>query len=129
MSATSLFRTEVAIALAVAFVIGLVLLVLRPQDRASTRNAMLLLASCALAIAAESGVIALGTSRAAGIVADVATVLAVIVLIRLVGILLFRVLRLNLLAFVNAPVTRVRKDLLFLPVQQRSRLGDVVCMG
>ena len=39
------------------------------------------------------------------------------------------VLRLNLLAFVNAPVTRVRKDLLFLPVQQRSRLGDVVCMG
>ena len=107
MSATSLFRTEVAIALAVAFVIGLVLLVLRPQDRASTRNAMLLLASCALAIAAESGVIALAASRAAGIVADVATVLAVIVLIRLVGILLFRVL-LPLLKFTPA---RIVEDL------------------
>ena len=39
------------------------------------------------------------------------------------------VLRLSLLAFVNTPVTRGRKDLLSLPVQQRSRLSDVVGMG
>ena len=40
-----------------------------------------------------------------------------------------RVLRLNFLTLVNTPVARVRKDLLFLPVQQCSRLGDVVGIG
>jgi hypothetical protein len=40
-----------------------------------------------------------------------------------------RVLRLNFLALVNAPVARVGIDLLFLPVQQCSRLGDVVRIG
>jgi hypothetical protein len=36
---------------------------------------------------------------------------------------------LDFIALFNAPVTRVSKDVCFLPVQQRMRLGDIVCVG
>ena len=92
MSATSLFRTEVASAMVVAFVLGLVLLALRPKDRASTRNALVLLVFCAVAGAADTAIGSMGSRTIAGILADASTVLVGIVLIRMVGILVFRVL-------------------------------------
>ena len=92
MSATSLFRAEISTAMAVALVLGLVLLALRPGDRASTRNALVLLAFCAVAGAADTAIGSLGGRTFAGILADASTVLVGVVLIRMVGILVFRVL-------------------------------------
>ncbi len=77
--------------MAVALVLGLVLLALRPKDRASTRNALVLLGFCALAGAADTLIGSMGGRGFAGILADAATVLVGVVLIRMVGILLFRV--------------------------------------
>lgn len=107
MSATSLFRTEVAAAMAVALVLGLVLLALRPQDRASTRNALVLLAFCALATAADTAIGSMGGLTLAGILADASTVLVGVVLIRMVGILVFRVL----LPAVQVRPARIVEDL------------------
>ena len=70
MSATSLFRTEIATAMAVALVLGIVLLALRPKDRASTRNALLLLGFCAVAGIAENMFGSAGGRTFAGILAD-----------------------------------------------------------
>ena len=107
MSATSLFRAEVATAMGVALVLGLVLLALRPADRASTRNALVLLAICAIAGAADTAIGSMGGRTIAGILADASTVLAGIVLIRLVGILVFRVL----LPAVRMVTARIVEDL------------------
>lgn len=92
MSATSLFRTEVAAAMAVALVLGIALLALRPRDRASTRNALVLLAFCAAVWALDSLIGSMGGRTWSGILADVSTVLVGIVLIRLSGIVFFRLL-------------------------------------
>ncbi|MBK6981987.1 MAG: mechanosensitive ion channel [Betaproteobacteria bacterium] len=107
MSATSLFRTEVATAMAVALVLGLVLLALRPKDRASTRNALVLLGFCALAGAADTAIGSMGGLGVAGILADASTVLVGVVLIRMVGILVFRVL----LPAVRIVTARIVEDL------------------
>lgn len=92
MSATSLFRTEIATAMVVALVLGIVLLALRPKDRASTRNALLLLGFCAVASIAENVFGTVGGRTFAGILADAASITIGVVLIRMVGILVFRVL-------------------------------------
>jgi hypothetical protein len=92
LSATSLFRAEVATAMAVALALGLVLLALRPKDRASTRNALVLLVFCAIAAAADTAIGSMGGRTFAGILADAATVLVGVVLIRMAGILVFRIL-------------------------------------
>ena len=107
MSATSLFRAEVATAMAVALALGVLLLAIRPKDRASTRNALVLLVVCAVAGAADTLVGSMGARSFAGILADASTVLAGVVLIRLVGILVFRVL----LPAVRASPARIVEDL------------------
>ena len=107
MSATSLFRAEVATAMVVALVLGIVLLALRPKDRASTRNALILLVFCAIAAAADTAIGTMGGRTFAGILADASTVLVGVVLIRMVGILLFRVL----LPAVRVNPARIVEDL------------------
>ena len=107
MSLTSLFRAEMAGAMAAALALGLLLLALRPKDRASTRNALLLLGACALAELAEGAIERLGGARAAAIVADAAGVLVGLVLIRLATIFLFRVV----LVAARLPVLRITEDL------------------
>ncbi|MBL0142506.1 MAG: mechanosensitive ion channel [Betaproteobacteria bacterium] len=92
MNAASIFRTEIATAMAVALLLGLVLLALRPKDRASTRNALVLLGFCALVVFADALMHSVGGGKMAGILADAATILVGYVLIRMAGILIFRVL-------------------------------------
>jgi small-conductance mechanosensitive channel len=104
---SSLLRTEVATAMAVALVLGLALLALRPRDRTSTRNALVLLVACALAEFADSLMVSGGARTVAGMVADVASVAVGAVLIRLSGILLFRVL----LPAVRIAPARIVEDL------------------
>jgi hypothetical protein len=91
VNATSIFRTEIATAMVVALVLGIVLLALRPKDRASTRNALVLLGFCALAVLADAVMHSMGVGKIAGILADAATILVGFVLIRMAGILVFRV--------------------------------------
>jgi small-conductance mechanosensitive channel/CRP-like cAMP-binding protein len=107
MSVTSLLRAEMAAAMAAALALGLLLLALRPHDRPSTRNALLLLAVCAVAALAEGVIGTVGGSRAAAIAADVASVLIGVVLIRLGTIFLFRVL----LRAVHMEPARIVEDL------------------
>jgi small-conductance mechanosensitive channel/CRP-like cAMP-binding protein len=91
MSVTSLVRTEMAAAMAAALVLGLLLLALRPRDRASTRNALLLLGVCALAAIADGLVTSMGWREVAAIGADAASILVGVVLIRLATIFVFQV--------------------------------------
>ena len=107
VSVSSLLRTEVATAMAVALLLGLALLALRPRDRASTRNALVLLVVCALAHVADSLIDSGGRRTVASMVADVASVAVGAVLIRLSGILLFRVL----LPAVRIAPARIVEDL------------------
>jgi len=107
VSATSLFRNEIATAMVVALVLGIVLLALRPRDRASTRNALLLLGFCAVASIAENVFGTAGGRTFAGILADAASITIGVVLIRMVGILVFRVL----LPAVRIAPARIVEDL------------------
>ena len=91
MSITHLLRGEMAAAMATALALGLLLLALRPLDRASTRNALVLLGLCAFAELADGVLASMGGSRAAAVAADVASVLVGLVLIRLGTIFAFRV--------------------------------------
>ncbi len=93
--------------MAVALAMGLALLALRPADRASTRNALLLLVLCAAAGAADTAVGSMGSRTFAGVLADASTVLVGIVLIRLAGIIVFRVL----LPAVRVVLARIVEDL------------------
>jgi CRP-like cAMP-binding protein/small-conductance mechanosensitive channel len=104
---TSLLRTETANTLAAALAVGVVLLVARPKDRASTRNALLLLGLAATAAAASALLRQGGAAAASGILGDIAAIAAGIVLIRLGGILLFRVL----LPLVRVSPARIVEDL------------------
>jgi small-conductance mechanosensitive channel len=92
VSVSSLLRAEMAAAMAVALLLGLCLLALRPRDRASTRNALLLLFVCAVAEVADSLMDSMGRRTVAAIIADIASITVGVVLIRLGGILVFRVL-------------------------------------
>jgi len=105
---SSLLRTEMAVAMAVALALGLALLVLHPRDRASTRNALLLLLLCAVAEVGGRLIDSGGRHTIASLLADVATVTVGAVLIRLGGILLFRVL----LPAVGVSRARIVEDLL-----------------
>ncbi len=107
MSATSLFRDQIAIAMAVALALGLFLLAVRPKDRASTRNALLLLGLCAAVAAADTAAGSMGGRTISGILADASTVLAGVVLIRLAGIVVFRIL----LPALRVATARIVEDL------------------
>ncbi|MGE5616262.1 MAG: mechanosensitive ion channel domain-containing protein, partial [Bacillota bacterium] len=90
MSITSLFRAQMAAAIAAALLLGLVLLAVRPRDRANVRNALLLLGACAIFEAIDGFVVSMGGRTVAAILADVASVLVGVVLVRLTMILLMR---------------------------------------
>jgi len=107
VSLTSLLRAEMAAAMAMALALGLVLLAARPRDRASTRNALVLLGLCALVELADTSIARFAGSRPAAIVADVASVLVGLVLIRLATIFLFRVA----LPAVRMQAPRITEDL------------------
>jgi len=85
-------RGEMATAIAIALAMGLVLLVLRPADRASTRNALIVLALCTLATLAEALLASFVGVAPAAIAADISTVLAGVVIVRLTTLFLFRLL-------------------------------------
>ncbi|MGZ5049182.1 MAG: cyclic nucleotide-binding domain-containing protein [Usitatibacter sp.] len=91
MSVTSLLRNEMVAAMAAAAVLGLLMLALRPGDRASTRNALALLAVCALVEIAYGLIPSTGGWRAASIAVDAASVLVGVVLIRIATMFVFRV--------------------------------------
>ncbi|APV51013.1 hypothetical protein BWI17_15760 [Betaproteobacteria bacterium GR16-43] len=87
-----MFRDEVGYAALVALVLGLGLLALRPADRASVRNHLVILLLAFIGEvaghAAEGGMAA----RVAGWVADGASILVGLVLLRLAAMFVFRVL-------------------------------------
>jgi len=83
-------RGEMAAAIGVALVMGLAMLILRPADRASARNALLVLALCTLATLAEAPLASFVGEAAAAIAADISSVLAGVVIIRLATLFLFR---------------------------------------
>ena len=66
MDLTSLLRTEAANAMAASLAIGILLLAARPKDRASTRNALLLLGLGAAAAIAAAVLAKADMPRAAG---------------------------------------------------------------
>jgi small-conductance mechanosensitive channel len=107
MDLTSLLRTEVAAAMAVALAAGLLLLAARPNDRASTRNALFLLGLSAAAAIGAAALRAAGALAVAGIFGDVAAIAVGIALIRLAGILFFRLL----LPTVRVQPARIIEDL------------------
>ncbi len=92
MNASDLLRTEMAWAMGISLVLALALLALRPGDRPSVRNTLILLGACALAIVAAQFTEAMGERQAASIAAEVAGALAGIVLIRLATMFAFRVI-------------------------------------
>jgi CRP-like cAMP-binding protein/small-conductance mechanosensitive channel len=96
-----------ATAMAVALVLGLLLLALRPRDRESTRNALVLLALCALAELAQAAASSTGAAAAATIAGDIAIALVGLVLIRLFVLFAFRVA----LPLVHAEPARIVEDL------------------
>ena len=91
MGVSELLRTEIAWAMAAALALALALLALRPSDRASVRNALILLGACALAVVAEELTVTMGAHAAAAVAAEFAGVLAGVVLIRLATMFVFRV--------------------------------------
>jgi small-conductance mechanosensitive channel len=92
VSVTNMVRSEMALAIGIALAMGLALLMLRPADRASTRNALVMLAICTAATLAEAVLASFVGAEAAAIAADVSSVLAGLVIIRLATLFLFRLL-------------------------------------
>lgn len=107
MSVTGLFQARVALAMAASLALVLVLLALRPADRASVRNSLILLGLCAIAQVVDAISRSMGGTQAAAIAADAASVLAGLVLIRLVAILVFRVM----LPAMHAATARIVEDI------------------
>ncbi len=91
MGVSDILRTQIAWAMAAALAMAIALLALRPSDRASVRNAVLLLGACAFAVVAVQLWAPGGARGAAAMVSDAAGVLAGAVLIRLASMLAFRV--------------------------------------
>ncbi len=107
MSSAGFLRPETFSAFGVALLLGLALLALRPADRGSTRNALVLFGAAALA---EIGAIvadAHGAARPAGILGDIAVIAIGVVLIRLAGLFVFRVA----LPAIRVGVAQIAQDL------------------
>ena len=92
MGVSELLRTEMGWAMGLSLVLALALLALRPGDRSSVRNTLILLGICALALVSVQLTTAMGERQAASIAADVAGALAGIVLVRLSTMFVFRVI-------------------------------------
>ena len=88
----TMFRSEMGYALLAGVALAVLLLALRPLDRASARNSLVLLGLAALAeVAGQAG--AMGpAARVAGVLADAASILMGLVLLRLAAMVVFRVL-------------------------------------
>jgi len=91
MSLTSLFQAQIGAAMAAALLLALLLLALRPLDRASVRNSLILLGLCGIAQIVDTLARSMGVRAAAAVAADIASVLVGLVLIRLGVIFVFRV--------------------------------------
>jgi len=91
MSFTALFQRQIAAAMAVAVVLAVLLLWRRPGDRASIRNALILLGLCGIAQIVDAIARPMGGIVTAAIAADAASVLVGLVLIRLAVLFTFRV--------------------------------------
>ncbi len=89
MGVTGLIHMQMAAAMAVGLALGLVLLAARPRERASVRNALVLLGLCALVHVAQA--LWGWSGMAAAIAVDSASVVAGVVLIRLAVIFVFSV--------------------------------------
>ena len=107
MRVSDMLRVEMAWAMGASLVLALALLELRPGDRPSVRNTLILLGACAVALVAVQLSSAMGDRQAASIAADVAGALAGIVLIRLAAMFLFRVI----LPAVRLPAVGIVEDL------------------
>jgi small-conductance mechanosensitive channel len=104
---TSLLREEATVAMAAALACGVLLMVLRPADRKWARTALVVLAIAALALFAVNSLVPGDRGRAASLVEDVASVLVAVVLVRLAGALVFRIL----LPVVRVQPARIIEDL------------------
>jgi len=91
MAVTGLLRIETAWAMAAALGLAIALLALRPADRVSVRNALILLGACAIAVVVVELTDSMGAHTVAVLAADAATILAGIVLLRLAALFVFRV--------------------------------------
>jgi len=107
MSTAGFLRAETFFAFGVALLLGLALLALRPADRGSTRNALVLFGAAALAEIAAIVADAQGAARPAGILGDIAVIAIGVVLIRLAGLFLFRVA----LPAIRVRVAQIAQDL------------------
>jgi small-conductance mechanosensitive channel len=101
------FRFELALCVGGGLVVGLLLRTLRPGDRASIRNALLLILLGAAAEAVASGAAAMGWPAARRIALHVATFAAGLGVIRLVLLGLFRLL----LPATGVRIVRLAEDL------------------
>jgi small-conductance mechanosensitive channel len=92
MSLSGMFRGDMGSAVLASLALALILLALRPKDRASTRNMLVLLGLACIAEVAGH-LIAAGHSPTAGnAIADAAAIAVGLVVIRLAAMALFRVL-------------------------------------
>jgi small-conductance mechanosensitive channel len=96
-----------ATAMVAALLLGLLLLALRPGERRGTRNWLIMLGLCALAEVADAVIDSMGKRTAAAILADVAAIGVGIVLVKLAGVFLFRVV----LPAVRVSPARIVEDL------------------
>jgi small-conductance mechanosensitive channel/CRP-like cAMP-binding protein len=92
MNVSDLLRFEMAWAMGTALALALLLLALRPSDRPSVRNALILLGACAIALVAAQLTSVMGERQAASVAADIANALVGLVLVRLAMMFIFRVL-------------------------------------
>jgi len=91
VAVSGLLRVEAAWAMAAALVLALALLALRPAERASVRNALILLGACAIAVVVVELTDSMGARTVAVFAADAATILAGVVLLRLATLFVFHV--------------------------------------
>jgi small-conductance mechanosensitive channel/CRP-like cAMP-binding protein len=107
MEVSDILRAQIGWVMAAALAIAIALLALRPGDRASVRNAVLLLGACALALVAVELAGPAGGEAPARLATTVANVLAGAVLIRLASMLAFRVV----LPALRAQPARIVEDI------------------
>lgn len=107
MSATDLFQAQIGTAMAVALAVALLLLALRPADRASVRNSLVLLGLGGIAQIVETLARSMGGANTAVVAGDAASVLVGLVIVRLAVVLVFRVV----LPALRVRPTRIVEDM------------------
>jgi small-conductance mechanosensitive channel/CRP-like cAMP-binding protein len=90
MSLTALFQRQISAAMGAALLLVVILLWLRPGDRPSVRNSLVLLGLCGIAQIVDAVARPMGGLATAAIAADAASILVGLVLVRLATIFAFR---------------------------------------